>query len=278
MAKIKVVIINGLGGCGKSTFIKLCSSYCLNQKQEWIVRELSTIDFVKDIARQCGWDGEKNQKSRDFLHNLKIAMENYNNLPNKKVIEHIIDYKNNFQKNMIFFVNIREKEGIADFEYLLEEEGIIDHCRLLIDSNKKSDEVVSIAKDIKSINYDYIINNNGTIEDFKKEAEKYIDIITYESSNLLNEEYLSNYFNKYYKNMLKKESVKVPFFFNGDTKKLETCLYYLKYLLNNAIEDNSKEETLTHLSRMSGIYLGNIIIELQEYIKQIKKMKGESNE
>ena len=78
--------------------------------------------------------------------------------------------------------------------------------------------------------------------------------------------------------MLKKESVKVPFFFNGDTKKLETCLYYLKYLLNNAIEDNSKEETLTHLSRMSGIYLGNIIIELQEYIKQIKKMKGESNE
>ena len=59
---IKFVIINGLGGCGKSTFIKLCKDYCEDPDTygiSWKVEELSTVDFVKEVARLCGWKDTK---------------------------------------------------------------------------------------------------------------------------------------------------------------------------------------------------------------------------
>ncbi len=48
---IKVIIINGMPTAGKSTFVKLCERY-----YGPMVREISTVDFVKDLAYKCGWD------------------------------------------------------------------------------------------------------------------------------------------------------------------------------------------------------------------------------
>ena len=100
---VRFVIINGLGGCGKSTFIQLCEEYCDNPNNlkafNWMVTELSTVDFVKEIARNCGWDGKKEKKDREFLHDLKVAMEKWDNIPNKKVLEDA----ENFIKSGSFF-------------------------------------------------------------------------------------------------------------------------------------------------------------------------------
>ena len=38
-----------------------------------MVSELSTVDFVKEVARICGWKGKKDKKDREFLHDLKEA-------------------------------------------------------------------------------------------------------------------------------------------------------------------------------------------------------------
>ena len=40
----KVIVINGMGGSGKSTFVSLC------HKIDPTVIETSTVDFVKEIA------------------------------------------------------------------------------------------------------------------------------------------------------------------------------------------------------------------------------------
>lgn len=75
-----IVLINGSGGCGKSTFIKFCAM--LNDK----VVELSTVDYVKEVATTLGWNGSKTEVDRNFLHNLKKALEEWKDIPNIKVV------------------------------------------------------------------------------------------------------------------------------------------------------------------------------------------------
>ena len=61
----RIVIINGSGGCGKSTFIKLCRDICDQLKGKTVI-ELSTVDYVKEVAQYCGWDGSKTELKRAF--------------------------------------------------------------------------------------------------------------------------------------------------------------------------------------------------------------------
>ena len=59
---VQIVIINGMPTSGKSKFVE----YCLEKLGVW-GKEASTIDFVKDIAKQAGWTGEKTLKNIKFL-------------------------------------------------------------------------------------------------------------------------------------------------------------------------------------------------------------------
>ena len=81
---VKVVVINGMPGCGKTTFEEMCSDICdpfaveptshvpgFSEGRVLGIDICSTVDFVKVVARQCGWDGTKNLKNRKFLSDLK---------------------------------------------------------------------------------------------------------------------------------------------------------------------------------------------------------------
>ena len=180
---VRFVIINGLGGCGKSTFIELCQDYCDNPDNlriDWMISELSTVDFVKEIARECGWKGTKSKKDREFLHNLKTAMAEWGNIPNKKTLEDAYNImKMYLGYNHIFFVNIREPEAIESFSQLIMEEGMIKPIKILLESNISSNEVDSIANEIKSINYNRIYQNNGTLEDLAETAKSFVEEVIY---------------------------------------------------------------------------------------------------
>ena len=181
---VRFVIINGLGGCGKSTFIQLCKEYCDNPNNlkafNWMVTELSTVDFVKEIARNCGWDGRKEKKDREFLHDLKVAMEKWDNIPNKKVLEDAENFiKSNlgFRGNHLFFVNIREPKSIELFSQLVMETGYEKPIKILIQSNRTSNEVTSIAEEINEVKYDRIYKNNGTLKDLANTAGEFVEEI-----------------------------------------------------------------------------------------------------
>ena len=98
-----IVVINGTGGCGKNTFIKLISKY----KK---VYNFSSIDKVKEIARIIGWDGTKDEKSRKFLSDLKNLTKEYNDMPYNCTKEAIEEFKNSDCE--IMFIHIREPEEI----------------------------------------------------------------------------------------------------------------------------------------------------------------------
>ena len=181
---VRFVIINGLGGCGKSTFIELCQEYCDNpdnlKAHNWMVSELSTVDFVKEVAKICGWKGKKDKKDREFLHDLKEAMEKWDNIPNKKVLEdaeNIIKNHIGYKCNYLFFVNIREPKGIESFSQLVMEQGYETPIKILMESNMSSNEVDSIVQEIKSIKYDRIYKNNGTLKDLANTAGDFVEEI-----------------------------------------------------------------------------------------------------
>ena len=179
---VRFVIINGLGGCGKSTFIELCQEYCDNpdnlKAHNWMVSELSTVDFVKEVAEICGWKGEKDKKDREFLHDLKEAMEKWDNIPNKKVLEDAEDIISIYlELNHLFFVNIREPQSIESFSQLVMEQGYETPIKILMESNRASNEVDSIAEEINKIKYDRIYKNNGTLKDLANTAGDFVEEI-----------------------------------------------------------------------------------------------------
>ena len=143
-----------------------------------MVSELSTVDFVKEVARICGWKGKKDKKDREFLHDLKEAMEKWDNIPNKKVLEDAENIiKNYLGLNHLFFVNIREPQSIESFSQLVMEQGYETPIKILMESNMSSNEVDSIVQEIKSIKYDKIYKNNGTLKDLANTAGDFVEEI-----------------------------------------------------------------------------------------------------
>lgn len=143
-----------------------------------MVSELSTVDFVKEVAMICGWKGKKDKKDREFLHDLKEAMEKWDNIPNKKVLEDAENIiKNYLGLNHLFFVNIREPQSIESFSQLVMKQGYETPIKILMESNMSSNEVDSIVQEIKSIKYDKIYKNNGTLKDLANTAGNFIEEI-----------------------------------------------------------------------------------------------------
>ncbi len=154
----KVIVINGMGGVGKSTFISLC-----NEIDPRVI-ETSTVDFVKEIALQAGWDGNKDEDGRKFLSDLKDAMERYHDIPNKKVNEFIKAHPDN-----IIFVNAREPHNIKYYQDKY-------NARAVIVTNPNAVKIQGNHADenVEDYDYDVAINNSGTLEDLRKTAKWFL--------------------------------------------------------------------------------------------------------
>lgn len=180
---IKIIIINGLGGSGKSTFVKYCKEKFEAHKKS-MCYELSTVDYPKYVARFCGWDGGKTHMDRVFLHELKEALEHWNDSPTTKVFDDISTLANIENHNYLFFVNIRESYYIEKFLRFAEVKGFKNISTVLVTNpNKESNEVNELVDEIKMVNYDETIVNSGTLEDLETIAEKFVDKVIQEDFN-----------------------------------------------------------------------------------------------
>lgn len=158
---MKVIVINGSGGVGKSTFIKLCKEVNPN------VVELSIIDFVKQIATELGWNGGKTEKDRKFLSDLKDLIDEYNpNFLYDRLSSDMMNYEaeamvyENFRP--IFFINARTPK---DIEYLVNAHNAIS----VMVTNINVPQVVSnhADKNVYDYKYDYYIDNSSDLDCLK---------------------------------------------------------------------------------------------------------------
>ena len=102
MKKI-AIIINGAGGVGKDTLCDIAAKY-------FKVTNVSSITPIKEIARNHGWNGEKDARSRKFLSDLKRVFIDYNNLPTNYLYEQYKSFMDSDSE--VYFAHIREGEEI----------------------------------------------------------------------------------------------------------------------------------------------------------------------
>lgn len=158
----KIIVINGTASSGKSTFISLC------RKIDVRVIETSTVDFVKEIAMQAGWNGIKDDLGRKFLSDLKDAMSAYHDIPNKKIDEFIQSHPDN-----IIFVNAREPQNIQYYKDKYDALTVlIENDRIKHIPNNHADSKVKDYKD-----YNFVIYNNETLDELKEMANNFMKII-----------------------------------------------------------------------------------------------------
>ena len=157
----QVIIINGTGGSGKDTFVRFCSEFAK-------VTNISSVDKVKEAAKiLVGWNGEKNEKARKLLVDLKQLSIKYNDYPTKYIQE---QYKI-FEKNdsQYLFIHIREIEEIEKIKKLL-------NAKTLLVLNSRVALITSNSSDADGYKYvnDYKKENCGSLEDLKQKAKEFI--------------------------------------------------------------------------------------------------------
>lgn len=157
-----VIIINGKGGVGKDTLCDMAAKY-------FRVVKVSSVNRVKEVAKYCGWGGEKNESSRKFLSDLKTLLVNYNDLPNNELMK---EYKSFMKsKNDILFVHIRETSEIEKFKNSINS----DCLTLLVRRNTETNNWGNPSDDnVENYNYDVIFDNNGTLEETETNFVNYL--------------------------------------------------------------------------------------------------------
>lgn len=157
----QVVIINGSGGVGKDTFVEFCSKYTN-------VANISSVDNVKEAAKiLTGWNGEKDEKSRKLLSDLKKLGIEYNDAPFQYLSKKVQEFQNS-DKEMLF-IHIREHTEIEKCKQAF-------LAKTLLITNKNVAAILSnySDSDINNYHYDYVIHNDGTLEELKQKAKNFL--------------------------------------------------------------------------------------------------------
>ena len=167
---MKIFVINGAPRAGKDTFVEQCQKLigdirCLN---------VSTVDFVKQVAMYAGWDGNKTPEARKFLSDLKDIMTEYDNIPFKKVKRAIEIYRLELEEytsdfyiiNSVVFIHCREPQEIEKFKKELGAKTLL----IRHPDVEGGDQSNHADAEVFNYDYDYTIYNDGTLEDLAKKA------------------------------------------------------------------------------------------------------------
>ena len=157
----QVIIINGTGGSGKDTFVEFCSEFAN-------VTNISSVDKVKEAAKiLVGWNGEKDEKSRKLLVDLKQLSIEYNDFPSKYIKQKYDEFINSDSNYL--FIHIREIDEIEKIKKML-------GAKTLLVRNPRVALITSNNSDgnVYNYNYDFVIENDGTLEDLKQKAEAFV--------------------------------------------------------------------------------------------------------
>lgn len=172
---VRIVIVNGMPTSGKSTFVE----YCL-EKLGVLGREISTVDFVKELATMAGWSGTKTPRDRRFLSDLKDLLTEWNDVPFKKIKEAKEFFEDDLARydmedsKVFLFVHCREPYEIQKIKDRLGAVTVLIR-REEVEGNDQSNHA---DRDVFDFKYDIVIDNNKGLNELKKQAEGFIKLIT----------------------------------------------------------------------------------------------------
>ncbi len=154
-----VIIINGMGGVGKDTLCDLAAKH-------FSVLNVSSITPIKEIASSCGWKGEKDDKARRFLSELKRLCIEYNDYPTAWAKDRYEEFL--LSEYEIMFVHIREPEEIAKLVAATDGEA---KTLLVRGGSRMTKAHYGNASDdgVENYEYDYYFVNEKSIEEAERD-------------------------------------------------------------------------------------------------------------
>lgn len=183
--RTKVVIINGKPQSGKDTFCKYAQGYC-DDDESANTLIISSVDPLKEMLTQLGWDGTKTDKIRDMLMDMKQLWVQNQDGPTMFLFNNILEFHKAYTgEDNIVFVHIREPEEIKKLVNALTgfESMGIDVISLLVirkggedtpnqpaETRRSDDEAL-----INSYEYDVTINNDEDLIKLQELAAEFVD-------------------------------------------------------------------------------------------------------
>lgn len=183
--RTKVVIINGKPQSGKDTFCKYAQGYCDDDESANILI-ISSVDPLKEMLTQLGWDGIKTDKIRDMLMDMKQLWVQNQDGPTMFLFNNILEFhKACTGEDNIVFVHIREPEeikklvnaligfesmGIDVISLLVIRKGGEDTPNQPAETRRSDDEAL-----INSYEYDVTINNDEDLIKLQELAAEFVD-------------------------------------------------------------------------------------------------------
>ena len=170
----KIYITSGVGRSGKDTFTSLLNKYIPTYKY-------SIVDLPKEAAKVLGWNGGKSEKDRRFLSDIMDLSTEYNDAPFQDILSLVTDFNNSkdFAEYKVLIIDMRDPKDISRAVKEFKAETI-----LVRSPNVRKIVSNHADRDVENYKYDYIIENDGTLEQLEKVAKMFVcDVICDEYIN-----------------------------------------------------------------------------------------------
>lgn len=161
----KIVIVNGTGKAGKTSWETMVQKIAAARDKK--VEILSTINCVKQFAKEMGWDGGKTMEDRRFLSDLKDALTRWKDIPYNETRWDI----NQLEEDGVdlIFIDCREPEEIKrfvnDYNALTV---LVQRGEMVIMGNHADDNVLNYQ-------YDITIDNSRGLDELMQEATIFVE-------------------------------------------------------------------------------------------------------
>ena len=177
---VKVVIVNGMPECGKTTAQEICRDTLKLINWNCVIK--SSVEWVKEIATFAGWDGTKNDKNRKFLSDLKAVLTSWDDA----VLNHLIrevDYYHYTGDNHVIFIDIREPYEIEKAKEAFNAATLIVRRPQVECNHYNNDSDMGVF----NFKYDYTIWNDRGIEGLTAECVAFLKKLIDDNNNIYKE-------------------------------------------------------------------------------------------
>ena len=167
------IVINGMGGVGKDTLCRFAA-------ERYKTENISSITPIKELAAVCGWQGEKTDRARKFLSDLKALTAEYNDYPTNYLLARYREFLSS--EDELLFVHIREPGEIEKFVRQTEGGAVT----LLIRGGARfSRSAYGNASDdgVEDYPYDFVFVNDRPLDETREAFLSFLDEIVSERGN-----------------------------------------------------------------------------------------------
>lgn len=163
-----LIILNGRSTAGKDTFVKLVTEALYDLSgNNWEFANISSVQPIKDIINQIGLDdADKGLEWRQLVVDMKVALNKVRRYADELAVRMVREELNKASENAVVFLHVREPESICQIMTRVPFNWKV--TTIWIERfNVPSQANDSTSKDFL---YNYIITNDGSLEEFKTQA------------------------------------------------------------------------------------------------------------